>query len=312
MNQNKRTRVAIAGLGDISHKVYLPLLTAHPEVEIAGVMNRSRQPVEEVIARYRLPKGTTDLKEMLCWDLDAVFIHTATESHYDIVMACLERGLPVYVDKPLSYQLRQAEEMAAFAESLGVLLAVGFNRRFAPQYIRAKEWMTEAGGFERCTAVKHRTSIQQRPSRETVYDDLIHMIDTLLWLGDNDYELIHHVLKENEQGRLRQAFGTIRLGQGFGSYDMVRSAGSDWERLELHGSGRSAEVTNLEQAVFYAAGEQPRRQEFGSWDSLLKRRGFTGIVDHFLAALDDPEQCLVRSDLVTESHLLAERLLKTL
>lgn len=121
METTQRKRVAIIGLGDIARKVYLPLLTAHPNVEIVGIMNRSPEPVKAVQEAYRLERGTTDLKELLSWDLDAVFVHTATEAHFDIVMQCLEQGLAVYVDKPLSYTIRESEEMTAFAEAQGSL-----------------------------------------------------------------------------------------------------------------------------------------------------------------------------------------------
>lgn len=65
-------------------------------------------------------------------------------------MACIEKGIAVYVDKPLSYDVRQNLEMTAFAEAQAVLLAVGFNRRFAPHYVAAKAWLEEAGGFSQC------------------------------------------------------------------------------------------------------------------------------------------------------------------
>lgn len=250
MDKQTKTRVAIAGLGGIARKVYLPLLAAHQGVDIVGVMNRSQEPVSSVMEQYRLPRGTTDVKEMLAWEPEAVFIHAATEAHFDLVMACIEKGIAVYVDKPLSYDVRQNLEMTAFAEAQAVLLAVGFNRRFAPHYVAAKAWLEEAGGFSQCAAIKHRTGYDRRPAAQTVYDDLIHMLDLLLWLGGDDYELLHSSLNTTSEGYMDAAFGTVRLGNATGSYSMSRQAGADIEKLELHGAGRSVEVTNMEQAVF--------------------------------------------------------------
>lgn len=59
--------------------------------------------VNSIIEQYRLPRGTADVKEMLVWEPEAVFIHTATETHFDLVMACIEKRIAVYVDKPLPY-----------------------------------------------------------------------------------------------------------------------------------------------------------------------------------------------------------------
>ncbi|MFS0871448.1 Gfo/Idh/MocA family protein [Paenibacillus xylanilyticus] len=311
METTKRTRAAIIGLGDIARKVYLPLLTAHPEVEIAGIMNRSPEPVKAIQHTYRLDNGTTDLKELLSWDLDAVFVHTATEAHFDIVMQCLERGLAVYVDKPLSYTLRESEEMTAFAEAQGLLLAVGFNRRFAPMYQKAKAWMEGGQGYESLTLTKHRTGIQDRPAAETIYDDLIHMLDLLLWYSDHNVELVHQWIRKNELDQLLHAAGSAKLGRkAYGRFDMVREAGADLEKIELHGGGRSVEVVNMEAARYAARGELERNETFGSWDSVLARRGFSGAVDHFLANLNTPDECIISASHVMDSHELAEQLIR--
>ncbi|MBB6022912.1 virulence factor [Paenibacillus sp. JGP012] len=311
METIKRTRIAIIGLGGIARKVYLPLLTAHPGVEVVGIMNRSSEPVKELQRTYRIEQGTTDLKELLSWDLDAVFVHTATEAHFEIVMSCLERGLAVYVDKPLSYTIRESEEMTAFAEAQGLLLAVGFNRRFAPMYQKAKEWMQGGAGVETLTLTKHRTGVQDLPAAKTIYDDLIHLLDLMLWYTDNNAELLHKWLRVDEQGRLLHAAGTAKQGKtALAHFDMIRAAGADLEKIELHGGGRSVEVINMDSAHYAEQGGLESRETFGSWDSVLVRRGFAGAVDHFLACLDTPDDCLISASYVMDSHELAERLIK--
>ncbi|QOS80043.1 Gfo/Idh/MocA family oxidoreductase [Paenibacillus sp. JNUCC31] len=311
METKKRTRAGIIGLGDIARKVYLPLLSAHSGVEIAGIMNRSPEPVKEIQHTYRLSHGTTDLKELLSWDLDAVFVHTATEAHFDIVMQCLEQGLAVYVDKPLSYTLRESEEMTAFAEAQGLLLAVGFNRRFAPMYQKAKEWMQAGQGFESLTVTKHRTGIQERPAAETIYDDLIHMLDLMLWYSDHNVELLHQWIRKNDLGQMLHAAGTAKLSKtAYGRFDMVRQAGADLEKVELHGGGRSVEVLNMETASYVEKEGLLRSETFGSWDSVWTRRGFTGAVDDFLTCLEAPDDCLISASHVMDSHELAEQLIR--
>lgn len=307
-NVSNRTRAAITGLGGIARKVYMPLLSSHSGVEIVGLMNRSAGPVEELQSLYRIEQGTTEMKELLSWDLDAVFVHTATESHFDIVMQCLERGLAVYVDKPLSYSLRESNEMTAFAEAQGLLLAVGFNRRYAPLYRKAREWVEGGQGLESVAVVKHRTGLHQRPAKETVYDDLIHMLDLLLWMTDHDYELLHHYIRKDEAGRLLHGAGAVRLSDSvYSTFDMVRQAGSDLEKIELHGGGRSATVVNLDEATYVARGVHSQKETFGSWDNILYRRGFTGAVDDFLQCLDRPDDCGIHASRVIDSHKLAEQ-----
>ena len=51
-----------------------------------------------------------------------------------------------------------------------------------------------------------------------------------------------------------------------GAFSMVRLAGVDLEKLELHGNGRSVEVANMEQGTFYDLSLLPQTRGFGSWE----------------------------------------------
>lgn len=113
-------------------------------------------------------------------------------------------------------------------------------------------------------SIKHRTGYDRRPAEQTVYVDLIQMFDLLLWLGGDHYELLHSNLDTTSEGYLEASFGSVRLGNAFGSYSMNIQARADIERLELHGTGRSAEVINMEQAVFMEKSKLPLTQAFGS------------------------------------------------
>jgi virulence factor len=175
-------------------------------------------------------------------------------------------------------------------------------------YVQAKSWLEAGGGFDLCIAQKHRVSRQKLMAKETMYDDMIHMIDLLLWLGAGAYEVMGWLGEKDEDGRLLHASGSLRFGRSVSLVSMNRRAGGDLERLELHGGGRSAEIVNMEAGVLRDKREGERSLRFGSWETISHRRGFAGIVDHFLATLDNPDDCHVRADRVLETHRLVERL----
>ncbi len=305
-----KKRIALIGMGGIAKKVYLPLLANHPEAELVAIMSRSYDTAEAVARQYRIDKKYNDLELLLNQELDAVFVHSPTPSHYGIVMECIQRGIHVYVDKPLSYEIEESIRMIEAAEKKGVLLAVGFNRRFAPRYIEAKEWFEEVGGFDHVIAQQHRTQQQSMKAKHTLYDELIHMIDLLLWLGYGVQEVASYTNRIDDEGRLMHTSGSLTFGKASGLFSMNRFAGADLEKLEIHGGGRSAEITNLEQAIYYDKQLGRLEKQFGSWDSVLYRRGFESIVQHFITSLDAPESCQVRGDQVLDTHLLIEKLSK--
>ncbi|PYI53042.1 Gfo/Idh/MocA family protein [Paenibacillus flagellatus] len=303
-----KKRIGMIGLGDIAAKAYLPVLAHHPRAELTAIMSRSEATVERIGDAFRVARRHTELSGLLGEELDAVFVHSPTETHAAIVTACLDRGVHVYVDKPLSYRLDESERMTETAARRGKLLAVGFNRRFAPLYVEAKRWLDEAGGFDLCIAQKHRTKRQSLSAKETLYDDFIHMADLLLWLGASPGEVTSWAAERDGEGRLLHASGSLRFGSAVSFVSMNRRAGGDLERLELHGGGRSAEIVNLESAVLRDPQGGERSSRFGSWETVPHRRGFAGIVDHFLDSLDEPDRCEVAAERVIATHRLVERL----
>jgi virulence factor len=298
-------RVGVVGLGSIARRAYLPVLASHPRIELIGVASRTGSTVAEWRRRLRVPLGTTDLDELLRSGPDLVFVHAPTPAHHEIVTRCLDAGVAVYVDKPLSDDLALTEQLTALAERRGLLLAVGFNRRFAPGITRARDWI----GNPRHVAIeKHRAEPTQAPARFTVYDDLIHLLDLLVWLGDGAVELEHARVEKDPEGRLRTATGAVVLpGNATGSFAMHRHDGRDSERLVLHGDGASAVVEELELLTLSRDGttlvEQP-----GSWATVGERRGFAALVDHVLDTVASPERCEVHASHVLATHRLAERL----
>ncbi|WP_438434721.1 Gfo/Idh/MocA family protein [Gorillibacterium sp. sgz500922] len=304
-----RRRIAVIGLGDIAQKAYLPILSRHPGAEVVAVMSRRSETVERIQAEYRFPVGCTDLAGVFAAEPEAAFIHAPTEAHAGLVLACLRQGMDVYVDKPLSYELGESETMAEEALSRGQLLAVGFNRRFAPLIRQARDHVQASGGIAYASAEKHRVRQQKHDAKRTLYDDLIHMLDLLVWLSGQEPELVGRSLRIGPDGRLLHASGELSAGELSAHYAMNRAAGSDTERLCLHGSGRSAEVVNLERAVLSSVSDGERAVSFGSWETVLERRGFLGAINHFLDSIGHPQECEIRADRTLPTHRLVEKLL---
>ena len=126
-------RVAVVGLGSIAQRAYLPILAALETVELV-LCSRNRESLSQLAARYRVRESTTRITDLSSMRIDAAFVHAATEAHEDIVSFLLQRGLHVYVDKPLAYTLDAASRLVTLSESTRRVLMVGFNRRYAPMY----------------------------------------------------------------------------------------------------------------------------------------------------------------------------------
>jgi predicted dehydrogenase len=67
-------------------------------------------------------------------DVDAVVLATPHSQHCDQIRAAAAAGKHIFVEKPLALSLADAESAVAAAKAAGVMLCVGFNRRFLPGY----------------------------------------------------------------------------------------------------------------------------------------------------------------------------------
>jgi len=134
----------------------------------------------------RAKKVATDLGCLAFTDLaqlknqvDAVTIATTTTAHYEIALWCLNNGIHVNVEKPITAVLRQAEELIQVAKKNKLKLSVGHIERFNPAISEVKKL-----NFVPDTLIlKRQGPFKTRAADVSVLHDLmIHDVDLLTWL----------------------------------------------------------------------------------------------------------------------------------
>ncbi|MFD6916984.1 Gfo/Idh/MocA family protein [Streptomyces virginiae] len=270
-------KVGCIGLGDIAQKAYLPVLTTRPGIEL-HLQTRNPDALERVGDTHHVPAARrhTDLDALLAEGLDAAFVHAATVAHPEIVTRLLEAGVPTYVDKPLAYELSSSRQLVERAERLGVSLAVGFNRRFAPAYAQCADHARELIVMQ-----KNRVGLPEDP-RTLVLDDFIHVVDTLRFLlpGEADHFDVRAVVRE---GLMHQVVLQLS-GAGFTALGIMnRLSGSTEEILEVSGRDTKRQVVNLAEVIDHKG--QPTVRRRGDWVPVARQRGIEQVVDHFLEAV---------------------------
>ncbi|WP_231597503.1 Gfo/Idh/MocA family protein [Bacillus sp. SA1-12] len=131
-------KIGVIGLGDIALKAYLPVISGIENIEF-HLYTRNEAKLAQVAQKYRFQKIHQNLYSLINSGIKGAFVHTATESHYEIVKQLLLNNIHVYVDKPLSFHYEQSQELVQLAEKKELKLMVGFNRRYAPSYQKLKE-----------------------------------------------------------------------------------------------------------------------------------------------------------------------------
>lgn len=278
---NKKVSMGVAGLGSIARKAHLPVLTAHPEVEIIGLASRTGSQVAALAEQYRLNLQARTFEEILAIRPQAVYLLSATAAHAEQAMALVEAGIAVFMEKPLANTLPEAEAIAAVASQPGRLLMVGFNRRFAPAYQRAKALFVDSGReIELATIQKHRKGDNPKwDLRQRVMDDTIHIIDLARFFG----------------GDLRLNAARLRSGLVVSHFDTPRDsvvqiaqsvgAGAPTERVELYGGGMTVIIDQMERLTVVEDGVERVEPLFSPWTTTLEKRGIGPELEHFLSCL---------------------------
>ena len=125
-------RVAIVGCGKIAdaHAAQIRRIAG---CELVGVCDREDLMARQLAERFGAQRYFVDLEELLRETMpDVVHITTPPQSHLEIARRCLERGCHVYVEKPLTVNVREAESLIEAAEDAGRLLTVGHDGQFSP------------------------------------------------------------------------------------------------------------------------------------------------------------------------------------
>ena len=150
-------RIGLVGAGRAGAVHALNVHARVPHAEIAAVVDADSQRAAELAARIGGAAVHADLGEAIGRaGLDAVVIATPTLSHRDLAVTAARAGMHVFCEKPMALDVTQCDEMIAAAEDAGVVLQLGFVRRFQPEFAEAKARI-EAGEIGEPMVVKSLT-----------------------------------------------------------------------------------------------------------------------------------------------------------
>ena len=180
-------RICIVGAGNLSTGRIYPYIGAAGAV-LVGVCDLDGGKAER---NARLWGGMpyTDMDAMLdAQNPDGAIICIGPEAHAELAPRVMERGIPVYTEKPPAPNAAGALEVARASKMLGVLCTTAFKKRYATAYNRAREWIESlpADALQMISIVRGSGAYSNAdPRHEFLLDFVIHVIDLVHYLmGD--------------------------------------------------------------------------------------------------------------------------------
>lgn len=127
----EQVKVGVIGVGRMGAN-HCRIYSSLRKVDFVGVFDANVEVGKRIADRYEV-QAFHSLDELLA-EVNAVSIATPTQPHFDIVMECLNRGIHVLVEKPMTETLEQAQLLVNASDNSSSIVLVGHIERFNPVY----------------------------------------------------------------------------------------------------------------------------------------------------------------------------------
>ncbi|WP_035119484.1 Gfo/Idh/MocA family protein [Cohnella panacarvi] len=257
-----KTKVALIGAGGWGEQ-HARVMSNHEQVELCAIVGRNLERTQKRAAQYGAA-CYTDIGTMLDREQpDLVSLCLPNEDHYEATLKVIEAGYPLLVEKPLVFDLKQADTLINEAAKRHLFFAINLNHRYAKPMQMAKQaiengrlgdlvfgtWRFggEGGGVE---CHKHANLIETQ----------CHGFDSLEYLMGRIDSVTAQMTDMTGKGYTTLSiglhFGNGAVGNLFGTYDSSY-AYADTQRLEVNGvKGRLIIEDTVRRFQFQEAGNE--------------------------------------------------------
>jgi scyllo-inositol 2-dehydrogenase (NAD+) len=141
----KKIRSAVLGLGRLGYWHAVNVASRIQHAELAAVCDMNVEIARKVAEELEVPYYTSNPDEIFRDEtIQAVIIATPTSSHFELLKKAVSSQKAIFIEKPLTIDLKEALQIKELVENSNTICQVGFMRRFDPAYDEAKKRI-EAG-----------------------------------------------------------------------------------------------------------------------------------------------------------------------
>jgi predicted dehydrogenase len=278
------SRVALIGAANIARWAHMPALRKAGG-SVRAVQSSSGARGKAYARRFGAAYCTTDYAEVLRDDqVDIVLITSRNQYHAREALAALRAGKHVFVEKPMALTTAECADILAAVNESGRQLTVGFNRRFAPDYVSLRNELRRRSGPAVLTARVNSPGISgsfwmaDPAIGGAILGEACHFVDLFYWLLGSEIEQVSAVSlptgaaepigENNIAASFRFADGSIANL----TYCTVGSRTSGGERVEVFAPGIGAIAEDFKRFTAAGALRRTSRRFFAEkgYDAQLK------------------------------------------
>ena len=175
----KRLKAGVIGAGHLG-KIHLRLLHQSEKFDLIGFYDENQSVRENITKEYGFK--AFESAAALIDAVEVVDIVTPTLYHHKLAKQAIEEGKHIFIEKPITQTVAQAEELIALADKNNVLGQVGHVERFNPAFLAVKDYINDSMFIETHRLAEFNPRGTDVP---VVLDLMIHDIDTVLNVVDS-------------------------------------------------------------------------------------------------------------------------------
>ncbi|WP_100331163.1 Gfo/Idh/MocA family oxidoreductase [Bacillus xiapuensis] len=250
-------RCAVLGLGRLGYWHAENLAFNIKGAELVSVIDPLEGRAEQVARELGVSKWSQHPNDAFNDDqVDAVVIVTPTSTHAQMIQLAAAHGKQIFVEKPLTQELTEADDVLTAIEKYNTVCQVGFMRRFDPAYAEAKRRI-EAGDIGKPLYFKGVSRDGNVP-----HEDFIkHSGGIFLDIAIHDYDIARYLMNQEissvtsrgnillESSRFMKAYDDVDQGLSYLTFDEGASGDVETMRVAPYGYDIRGEVVGTEGAI---------------------------------------------------------------
>ncbi len=284
-------KAGLIGAGNLAKWEHLPNLQKAAGVTLQSVYSSNGARGKSYGNRFGAAFAYSDCEEMLRDPaLDFVVIVSRNADHAPQALAALAAGKHVLLEKPMALTVAECQQLEAAVASSGKLLSVGFNRRFAPYYVRVKEALRRRTGpavvnFRmNSPGISGNYWMADMSIGGAILGEASHFTDLFYWLLESEPTTVYaRALDPGKSGTIGENNMACSFSFADGSianltYTTVGSATSGGERLEVFADGIGAVTEDFTKVAIKGSSVSKQSRTFAE-------KGYAAQLDDFLTAI---------------------------
>ncbi len=298
-------RVAVVGASKMAKRVFLPVLAAREDVDLAVLVNRNPERREIVNSKYRFTRAVESVSDIERGEVDCALLLTSEGYRREPLEVLLELGVDVLSEKPMANDLAEAEYFVGLAQKHERIFMIGFNRRFMPAYLKAKEFVADRP-LMTARVWKHGAKL---------WEHTLHVLDVLRWFCGEPVDIQADGDFYEKTGKERTAAAIVRFDSGtIGLFDTSNNYGMRKDELEAHGENFSVRVYAPDTVMMYENKQElTYRHGKDVWYAEAEvHYGFTQETAHFLECVQSRAKPMCDCTDAIKSHRLAHDIVEAM